>query len=311
MGTRRYISTGLVSLLLAGCGGATKDGPTHGGLITDGGTGGRTASGGTAGRGQGNTAAAGARATGGGGSTGTGGARAAGGSVGAGGLDGSVGEMRCTVKDDRATIEVEALGGADSGGQLDGGDETRDQTYEGVVKQVDKTSFVLDTCPPNEDCGASLVRVTIAAPDLEFVMEAGSLVRVHFVGYCFYGCHASIVVDSLETWSGLKNPSPSIGGFYVAADDGGGMLPDAPYKWDSVRLPCTTSFEGGCGGTDEPAGVYALRFDNQVVVHMGDFGYLPRGGFSILVRNLRSYVSGACDDYWNYAHWARPVQLGD
>src|SRR5262249_13553723 len=98
---------------------------------------------------------------------------------------------------------------------------------------------------------------------------------------------------------------------YVAADDGGGSLPEMAYAWDAVRLPCATSFEGGCSDPSEPAGVYALRFDKEFVVRMGETRTMPFSAGGLVLRNLRSYVSGWCDDYWNYGHWAMSQQLGD
>jgi hypothetical protein len=29
-------------------------------------------------------------------------------------------------------------------------------------------------------------------------------------------------------------------------------------------------------------------------------------GATVQFHNVRSFVTGACDDYWNFAHWARP-----
>ena len=83
------------------------------------------------------------------------------------------------------------------------------------VQQVDGTSFVVNTCAPDLDCSLTLIRVTIAAPDLQLgigILDIGSLVHVHFVGYCFYGGHASIVVSSLDTWGGVRNAWPPRGG---------------------------------------------------------------------------------------------------
>ena len=63
---------------------------------------------------------------------------------------------------------VEALDAADGGKDLDGfdGGMQRDVTFEGVVRRVDMTSFVLDTCLQNVDCATNSIRVTLAVPDL-------------------------------------------------------------------------------------------------------------------------------------------------
>jgi hypothetical protein len=122
----------------------------------------------------------------------------------------------------------------------------------------------------------------------------------------------TILVTSLTTWNQLTNMHfPPAGPFYVSADEGGGTLPEAPYTWEAVRLDCATTFEGGCGGTDMPAGLYGLKFDGKVLVTMGQSARIPYANGGLIFRNLRSFVTGYCDDYWNFAHWAIPQQLGD
>ena len=37
---------------------------------------------------------------------------------------------------------------------------------------------------------------------------------------------------------------------------------------------------------------------------MGESRWLRSGNGWLLLRNLRSYVTGYCNDYWNWAHWA-------
>ena len=69
-----------------------------------------------------------------------------------------------------------------------------------------------------------------------------------------------------------------------------------------IALGCPPS-NTGCGGTSLPLDDYALSFGTaagNVQVGMGETSPLGEG---LTGANLRSYVSGICDDYWSWAYW--------
>ncbi len=114
-------------------------------------------------------------------------------------------------------------------------------------------------------------------------------------------------MESLTTWSGLTNPRPAITGLYVAVADSQVSPVGAPYTVVSERLSCTDPWSGGsnCGGSP---GAYRFVFSDgsteAMRLEMGetrDFAF--RGG-TLVVRNLRSYETGYCDDPGQYGHWA-------
>jgi hypothetical protein len=223
------------------------------------------------------------------------------------GSAGADGGSECDVVYDRVQIDVTPLAGVGDAGPPPG--SHTDVTFDGVVLNVARDAFDVDTCPPTADCAPGTQKhVTISAPDLELRntnLQVHPLVRVHFARSCPWGCVDDIIVQGLTAWGGSTD-----GTVYVVADDGGGSLPEAPYTVTPVRLSCPDPFQGGCGG-NEPTGVYAMSFHQNnglpdVVVNMGHGAVIESAAGPLLVRNLRSYITGYCDDGWNWAHWAVP-----
>lgn len=71
----------------------------------------------------------------------------------------------------------------------------------------------------------------------------------------------------------------------------------------------------GCGGGSSQVGDYALRLEaggSAVEVEMGEEAELQAELFGASTRfrvhNLRSYESGLCDDYRNWAYWVQRVE---
>ena len=234
-----------------------------------------------------------------------------GGAGGAGASAGSGGE-NCAQTHDSATISLTLDGDPNNLG--DRGDTDTDVTASGVVTSVRADLITLESCPPTESCFAKIVaRIAISAPglDLTQVVPVGALAQAHFIRKCPFGCNYGIIVTSLAAYSSLTNPSPANSGIYVAADDGGGAPDGVPYQLEQVKLPCPFDRSDGCGGQDP--GLYLTRFTapatgDSIDLHMGETSSLQAGTGWILLRNLRSYSSGWCDDYWNWAHWAADAQ---
>jgi len=183
----------------------------------------------------------------------------------------------------------------------------------GRVESSSGTSFVVDSCPPNADCGPMLSTFSFDAPNLYAYIPVEALVTVRVQVDQPWGCTQQIEVTNLANWNGAENPySSSNDTIYLSASDGiaqpvaGSKL--AVYK---SALGCVNDPPPSCGG--DPPDLYALYFASLyqsspgTPVYMGQQGYfeIPDGnGLQYLqAQNLRSYSSGACDAYWDWSFW--------
>jgi hypothetical protein len=298
-----------VGLAAAACGGVAHDGTNRGGVPTPGAGGARDAGGsviivhptqglGGSSNGGFTFGAGGVAGSSVGGSTFTGGTagRAAGGEAGA---------TNCTQTFDRLFMDViPSVPVVDAGM---GPFETIDFATDGRIVGLSRTTFEIDGCPANADCDAQVRQFTLDAPGLDVsrALFPGALVHVHYKRGCGWGCTSDIAVTSLDSWGGYANAAPAATGLYLAADDGGGSVGEMMYRVNRTLLPCDTYPRGGVCA--ENAGLYSLEFDfddaSWVVVPMGEERVAPYRGGLLSIRNLRSFETGYCDDYWNWAHW--------
>lgn len=193
---------------------------------------------------------------------------------------------------------------------FDGGTSgTREGT--GQVIETSSTSLKLETCPPNADCAESIVALGVEAPGLELRVPPGAIVRLsHTTVVEWSGCGAQLAIQNVPSWGGLTSPVSAGDEHYLVAAEGTYEHPGAPFTVERLPLGCPSD-AGRCG---EPPDDFALVFhsapgDPGVTVAMGHTALVGEGGPSpMAVRNLRSFVSGYCDDYWNWAWWAVPAR---
>jgi hypothetical protein len=173
-------------------------------------------------------------------------------------------------------------------------------------------SFTVDTCPPNADCAGTIATVSVKAVglDLPRALPIGTQVRIRFSVSRFFACQRELHVTTLESWGGLKNPFGAGDVVLLDVIDGGAPAADAPFALDIQALGCVAKEVTGCGGRAPDD--YTFWFTPKtagaapVSVHMGETKALPLGGTPLgtwAVRNLRSFQSEACDDYWNWSYW--------
>jgi hypothetical protein len=190
----------------------------------------------------------------------------------------------------------------------------------GEVMKSATNAFTLDSCPPSADCVPMSSQFTFSAPGLAAKIPLGAFVEVQIEVQHPWGCEQRLMVRNLPIWDGLTNPVATGRRLYLAASDGSPhAFDDAPFAIEKRALGCAPDAGPSCG---ETADDYALRFHPAdhpeqpgVLVPMGSTwtwqpnlsGEMPAWS----IRNLRSYVSGMCDDYWNWAWWVAPWYLPD
>jgi hypothetical protein len=219
----------------------------------------------------------------------------------------------CKVTNDHASIRVTAPDGSPidcSTASWDGGAPT---VLQGAITEVTDTSFTLDSCPPNADCISRLTKFEVHAFDLRLRVDPGSFVRVEYQIGRFFSCQQALEVRSLSEWGGVVGPNvPNNDTLLFAVADGGGPFADSPYTVERFAVPCESDVDAGSGCGSVPPGNYAFAFapkgqpEKTVRLFMGETGIvdLETGGHGIITaRNLRSYQTGACDDYWNFAYY--------
>jgi hypothetical protein len=232
-----------------------------------------------------------------------------------GGVGGS-GGVSCVRTQDRAQITIDPpdrtrLDCASVMG-TPGPGPVQPTVLEGRVTRRVANGFEVDSCGPNADCDSLLTTVTVSAPGLEFWLPTGALVRVTYQITRFFACQQALEVSTIPTWNGLENPYQPNNALVLAVVDGGGTFSSSPYKVDREALGCRPMTQG-CGGV--PPDEYALMFTSttdpqwRMRVRMGvdntidvSWGGSP-GIWS--VRNLRSFQTEYCDDYWNFAWFMR------
>jgi hypothetical protein len=167
--------------------------------------------------------------------------------------------------------------------------------------------FIIDSCPPGFDCIPQLTKIQASAVDFFPYLWAGLFVRVQVVVDQPWGCEQRIVVRNLPIWAGQPNPYEAQERLFFAAADGvASSLPDSPVLVEAVPL--------GCAGAPY-ADDYLLRFTNvanpaqRLELLMGQEDYVPAENHYWWGRNLRSFETGADDDYWNWAYWLTTMDL--
>jgi hypothetical protein len=171
------------------------------------------------------------------------------------------------------------------------------------------TPIVIDSCAPDASCSPMLNELLVDAPAGFTDLVPGLFVEVRaFAHFEFGGCVTALVIRNVDSFGGVPNPWESGQELWLAGAEGTLVTLDiAPFAVEAVPLGCYPDQEEGCSVKDD----FELRFfdrdlpDNDVVVHMGESEYAwpLEAGASFSPRNLRSYESGLCDDYWNWAYY--------
>jgi hypothetical protein len=189
-----------------------------------------------------------------------------------------------------------------------GGAPPTPTSFTGQIVKVGPDFIELDTCPPTADCIATYTTLRVRGAGLDLsTLPVSSLVKVTATFVQVWGCESTVLVESLADWYGTKNPVDVGGRTYLVGAEGGTSVAGAPFSVGRVRTYCNKSETPSCGGTDV-VDDYALQF-NTTTPTLASMGgtvrFVTDAGQIFEARNLRSYYLGYCDEYWDYAFWAK------
>jgi len=199
------------------------------------------------------------------------------------------------------------------------------ETWVGKVTGSDASSLVVSVCAhgaavgdagaadaggldagvSDAGCVPSEVRIEAHAPGLDLTRFPRVWVRVRAQVSFFWYCQQSLEITTVDPSDGSTPPEPA-GQLLLAVVDGGWAFADSPYKVDRVQLGCAPG--PTCNGGKADADTYAFDFkstsgtDAGARVYMGETVTWKNDAVDFTVRNLRSFQTGSCDDYWNWAY---------
>jgi hypothetical protein len=219
------------------------------------------------------------------------------------------GAPACIETSEAFTMSLTLPGGTTYGCQ---GGTTGEVVLEGAVVDGDSGGWTIDTCSPAADCIPSYAKITASAPELFVYLPIGTYVRVRVDVEQPWGCTQMIQIDNMSSWDGFPNPAWSGDFMWLAGADGTSeTFAEAPFSISPIAQGCYPNEPPGCGPHED----YQLQFSDavspamSVVVPMGQTTFLNGAKEYWTIRNLRSFESGNCDDYWNWGYWVMPQLL--
>lgn len=183
---------------------------------------------------------------------------------------------------------------------------------QGEMTQLSSTEFQIDSCPPNADCAPTLSILTIESPGFEHYLPTATYVDLTVEIDFPFGCSQTLLVKNLPEWGGLPSPGGDQPTLLFAGSEGSPGAPaGAPFAIEAVPLGCYPDDPGDVCGKPED---YALTFHvlddpglPALTMFMGELGVweVTDSGVPVIwaARNLKSFETGWCDDYWNWAWW--------
>jgi hypothetical protein len=197
------------------------------------------------------------------------------------------------------------------GSAPDGGAGWPTGELSGWVTEAGGTAFSLDTCAAGTGCSPQVSRFAIDAPDLLLALPLGRQVtaRWRFTKGGFV-CTQQLVVND-----GSPSDATSLGLWLAGTDATDQLSIPVPFSVARQELYCNPSpGPHPCNGGASPPDDYALVFtpasgEPPLSLATGKTETLaltvaPGLSQHLTVRNLRSYQTDRCDDYWNWAWWA-------
>lgn len=185
-------------------------------------------------------------------------------------------------------------------------------TLQGQVLEVGADYMVIDSCPPDADCAPMLNYLYVSSPGLVLQTPLGVFVDLTIqIDYPF-GCAQTLLLLNLPEWGGVFNMEWPVPNLWLAGSEGSTTtLEGSPFRIDTMGLGCFPDPEPSPCGVPEN---YALRFKEELggdepgpLLYMGESMLWPvsdKGQYvNWQVRNLKSFETGYCDDYWNWGYY--------
>jgi hypothetical protein len=184
----------------------------------------------------------------------------------------------------------------------------------GWVAEVGGTAFALDTCAPGTGCSPAVYRFAIDSADLTLSLPLGRQVTVMWQFSFPMACPRVLVVNDGLPSDVTSGNWPAL--WLAGADSTIQPTIPMPFSVGQQGLHCNPNPGAAhpCNPGAPPPDDYALVFtpasgDPPLSLATGNTGTLaltPSPGLlqHLTVRNLRSYQTDKCDDYWNWAWWA-------
>jgi hypothetical protein len=166
----------------------------------------------------------------------------------------------------------------------------------------DATSLTVEVCAA-AGCALDTLRVEARAPGLDLSRFPRVWVRVRAAVTWFRQCQQTLEITTADPTDGSTSPAPA-GQLLLAVVDGGEAFAGAPYVVERVPLGCSSERACGIPAPDDYAFDFksATAADSPLRVYMGETATWTSGGKPFTVRNLRSFQTADCDDYWNWAY---------
>jgi len=186
---------------------------------------------------------------------------------------------------------------------------------EGVVVASTSTTLTIETCPPGTACDPATYELNIQSAGFAMSVFTGAFIQMDVAINYPWGCTSSVVARNLPVFGGQPSPGGGYPSFLFAGSNGIASAPDvAPFTVAAVALGCNTSGQS-CGVTVADSYRFDVLGQTLYSVPQGETYVVTavdgNNPLDLLFRNLRSYESGWCDDYWNYAWWATTAPLPD
>jgi hypothetical protein len=223
-----------------------------------------------------------------------------------GGPDATPGQCQSRTTD-QASISIEVADGGTlscASALADAGIAAPPPTlFRGKIASAELGAVVLDLCEGGQPCIPNGLRVVVAAPGIDLRAMPHVWAQVRFQQDAFWGCHQAVEVTTADPTDG--SPAEGAPGqLLLAVGDGREPITGAPYQMNRVRLGCSSA--SGCGGPAPDEYLFevsAAGSASPTPVYMGQTVDWQGVGRQVSVRNLRSFQTTACDDYWNFAYY--------
>lgn len=178
-------------------------------------------------------------------------------------------------------------------------------TMQAAVVEAQGSTIVLDTCGPTADCSGPIIhRLVIDSPNFYTYIPAGAFVELRMdLEPAWIGCIHRVTLTNLPSWGGVPNPVPEKRVWLAGSEGYQGSMDGAPFTAEAVPLGCTYP-NADCAQHEDYEWLFTTPSSPEGVhVPMGQTMIWSDSSASYQVRNLRSFSSGNCDDYWNWAFW--------